>query len=173
MEHPQHRLTLPHAQSQQGHPLITTPRNTTNGSKDAEREKGPLLYWTLWWRIILDDSQEATGIEPGTSALPNECMTDCTSRRWYYIRRRRDTEKNCHPLLQVTAGTCNYVRDIFACCPCHHVGHTQLSAEGPDGVSHSATVAPPQWSPWFGRRLPLFFVGCTGVPHRSGPHEAV
>ena len=32
-----------------------------------ESKKGSLLYWTLWWRIMLDDSQEAMGFEAGTS----------------------------------------------------------------------------------------------------------
>ena len=38
----------------------------------------------------MDDSQEATGLEPGTIVSLDECMTDCTSRRGYYIRWWRD-----------------------------------------------------------------------------------
>ena len=37
------------------------------GVEDVERKTGFLLYWTLWWRIILDDSKEAVGFEPYTS----------------------------------------------------------------------------------------------------------
>ena len=70
----------------------TARKNTAKRSKGSGWEaKGPLLYWTLWWRTILDDSQEATGSEPGTIALLDECKTDCSSRRGYYKRHLHDT----------------------------------------------------------------------------------
>ena len=121
---------------------------------------------------IPDDPQEATGIEQGTIALLDECMTDYASRRGYYPRQHFDTEKQVPPDSMQPRSYATIHATTYLCSWHQHACHTQTRVEGPVSVTHVATAELPQRSPWFGRRLPLCFVGCTRDPQHNSPQVA-